>query len=172
MLGPLLESPEAPRGLPSLTSRQRFRVWRDAERTVDFWTTLKPFEPTAIARLCKQSIRRRWEIFFITQRPWTQGETVQCQTQRWLVEHGFDLPTVIVHNGSRGELAAALELDVLLDDRVQHCVDVLSESTAIPMLVLRRDDPQTAANAERLGIRVVRSVAQSLDYLEEMNQDG
>ena len=42
----------------------------------------------------------------------------------------------------------------------------------MPMLVLRRDDPQTAANAKRLGIRVVRSVAQSLDYLEELNQDG
>ena len=104
--------------------------------------------------------------------PLDQGETVQRQTQRWLVEHGFDLPTVIVHTGSRGELAAALELDVLLDDTVQHCVDVLSESTAIQILVLRRDDPQTAATADRLVIRVVRSVAESLDYLEELNHDG
>ena len=79
---------------------------------------------------------------------------------------------MIVHTGSRGELAAALELDVLLDDTVQHCVDVLSESTAIQILVLRRDDPQTAATADRLVIRVVRSVAESLDYLEELNHDG
>ena len=79
---------------------------------------------------------------------------------------------MIVHTGSRGGLAAAFELDVLLDDTVQHCVDVFSDSTTIPMLVLRRDDPQTAANAKRLGIRVARSVAQSLDYLEELNQDG
>ena len=46
-------------------------------------------------------IRHRWEVFFITQRPATEGQTVQRQTQRWLVEQGFDLPSVLVISGSR-----------------------------------------------------------------------
>ena len=103
----------------------------------------------------------------MTQRPATRGETVQRQTQRWLVRQGVDLPSVIVTKGSRGRLAAALHLDVLIDDTVQHCVDVLSESEAMPILVLRKPDAVIEGNAERLGIRVVRTVAESLDMLEE-----
>lgn len=41
-------------------------------------------------------LRHPWEVFFITQRPATEGETVQRQTQKWLVQQGFDLPSVIV----------------------------------------------------------------------------
>ena len=33
---------------------------------------------------------------FITKRPATAGDTVQRQTQGWLVKHGFDLPSVLV----------------------------------------------------------------------------
>ena len=69
-------------------------------------------------------LRHRWEVFFITQRPFTDGETVQRQTQRWLVAQGFDLPSVLVLRGSRGAAAAALGLDYHVDDRPQNCVDV------------------------------------------------
>ena len=60
-------------------------IW-DAIRAIpDFWTTLSPLEPGGIERLQATAIRHRWELFFLTQRPATRGDTVQRQTQRWLV---------------------------------------------------------------------------------------
>ncbi len=145
-------------------------IW-DAIRAIpDFWTTLSPLEPGGIERLQATARRHRWELFFWTQRPATRGDTVQRQTQRWLVQHGVELPSVIVTRGSRGVLAAALHLDVLIDDTVRHCVDAVAESKATPFLVLRRPDPATEANAKRLGIRVVRSVAECLVVLEELQR--
>ena len=143
-------------------------IW-DAIRAIpDFWTTLSPLEPGGIERLQATAIRHCWELFFFTQRPATLGDTVQRQTQRWLVQHGVDLPSVIVTRGSRGTLAAALHLDVLIDDTAQHCVDVIAESKATPFLVLRKPDAATEGNAKRLGIRVVRSVAECLVVLEDL----
>ena len=101
------------------------RVWRAIEATPDFWTTLKPLEEGAIARLYELTVEQNWEVFFITQRPATAGATVQLQTQRWLIEHGFPTPSVIPLSGARGKCAAALHLDYLVDDMPQNCVDVL-----------------------------------------------
>ena len=81
-------------------------------------------------------LRHRWEVFFITQRPFTAGETVQRQTQRWLVAQGFDLPSVLVLHGSRGTAAAALRLDYHVDDRPQNCIDVSVDSNAKTILIV------------------------------------
>ena len=86
-------------------------------------------------------LEQHWEVFFITQRPATRGETVQRQTQRWLVAQGFDLPSVLVIAGSRGAAAGALRLDYHVDDLAQNCVDVLSD--------LGTPDPDRAARRER-----------------------
>ncbi len=145
-------------------------TWEAIHAIPDFWTTLAPLEPGGIERIQATAIRHRWELFFFTQRPATRGDTVQRQTQRWLVEHGVDLPSVIVTRGSRGTLAAALHLDVLIDDTVQHCVDVIAESKTTPFLVLRKPDAATEGNAKRLGIRVVQSVAECLVVLEELQR--
>ena len=152
------------------SSADTAETW-DAIRAIpDFWTTLSPLEPGGIERLQATAIRHRWELFFFTQRPETRGDTVQRQSQRWLTQHGVDLPCVIVTRGSRGTLVAALHLDVLIDDTVKHCVDVVAESEALPLLMLRRPDPGTEANAKRLGIRIVRSVEECLEVLEELQR--
>ena len=86
------------------------------------------------------------------------------------MQHGVDLPSVIVTRGSRGTLAGALHLDVLIDDTVQHCVDVIAESKATPFLVLRKPDATIEGNATRLGIKVVRSVDECVVLLEELQR--
>lgn len=147
-------------------ARRRRQVWQAIVDTENFWTTLAPLEDGVVARLASLAARQRWEVFFVTQRPATAGETVQRQTQRWLATQGFDLPSVLVVRGSRGPLAAALDLDYLVDDTPQHCVDVRAESSAVPVLVLREADPAQERAAARLGITVVRSVHEALDMLE------
>ena len=78
-----------------MSTRHRDRVWRTIEATPDFWTTLKPLEDGAVKRLYQLTGEHNWEVFFITQRPATAGGTVQMQTHKWLVEHGFQTPSVI-----------------------------------------------------------------------------
>ena len=68
--------------------------------------------------------------------------------------------------GSRGKLADAFQLDFLVDDTSHHCVDVVSESNARAVLILRHDDPTATQSAKRLGIEVVPSVAEGLALLE------
>ena len=149
-----------------LSLRRRDRVWKEIRATPDFWLTLDPLEPDVVARLHERAVARRWETFFVTQRPATAGDTVQRQTQRWLVEQGFALPSVVAHEGSRGRLAAALELDFLVDDTIEHCVDVVSQASAKAILVAPEADAATEANARRLGIEVCRGPAAGLDLLD------
>src|SRR4051794_14673700 len=120
--------------------RRREAIWDAISATPDFWTTLRPTVEGAVARIHDMMLRHRWEVFFITQRPETDGDTVQRQTQRWLVAQGFDLPSVLVIAGSRGAAAGALRLDYHVDDSPQNCVDVMTAGTARPILVTSGSD--------------------------------
>lgn len=141
-------------------------VW-DAIRNINnFWVGLDPLEPGVVRRLYEVSTRSRWEVFFVTQRPDTAGDSVQRQTQQWLVKQGFDTPSVLTVPGSRGKAAHALELDFLIDDLPRNCVDVASESRCRPLLVSRLVDPEMEHTAERFKIVVVRSVSDALDIIE------
>ena len=153
-----------------LTRRKLDRVWAAIESTPDFWTTLKPIDPNAVPRIKEMMLRHGWEVFFITQRPRTAGESVQRQTQRWLVEQGFDWPSVLVMPGSRGKAAGALHLDYLVDDSPKNCVDVISDSRARALLILRERDDHMEASAKRLGIGIASSIENALDILEQATQ--
>jgi FMN phosphatase YigB (HAD superfamily) len=152
---------------PRELQRRRDTIWNAIQSTPDFWVGLKPIEPGAVARIHLLMLRHGWEVFFITQRPATKGDTVQRQTQRWLVAQGFDLPSVLVIAGSRGAAAGALRLDYHVDDSAQNCLDVLAESSAKPMLVAGESDDKTVAGARRLGIGTAASVSECLDILEQ-----
>jgi hypothetical protein len=106
-------------------------------------------------------------VFFITQRPATEGDTVQRQTQRWLVAQGFDLPSVLVIGGSRGAAAGALRLNYHIDDSPQNCIDVISDSKAKPILIVPDGDEATVNSARTLGIGTTASVGECLDILEK-----
>jgi hypothetical protein len=92
---------------------------------------------------------------------------VQRQTQRWLVEQGFELPSVLVLNGSRGAAAKAIRLDYHVDDNSQNCFDVSADSTAKPILILPPTQTTAIAGARKLGIGVVHSVGEALDILDQ-----
>jgi hypothetical protein len=152
---------------PTGDRRRNDLIWDAIRATPDFWTTLRPADPAAAPRIHEMMLRHRWEVFFITQRPATEGDTVQRQTQRWLVEQGFDLPSVLVISGSRGAAASALRLDYHVDDSPTNCVDVNVESTAKPILIVADGDETTIANARRLRIGTARTISEALDILEE-----
>ncbi|MCC7417056.1 MAG: hypothetical protein IT176_07930 [Acidobacteria bacterium] len=152
-----------------MTPRQQRRLWRHVESIESFWETLEEIEPGAVARLAEAAASRRWEIIFLTKRPESAGATAQVQTQRWLEAKGFRLPSVYVVQGSRGRIAAALDLDIVIDDRPENCLDVVVDSKARTILVWREDESLLPVAARRLGIGVVKTVAECLDILEQID---
>jgi hypothetical protein len=106
-------------------------------------------------------------VIFLTSRPPSDGRTVQRQSQRWLERHGFPLPSVFVVHGSRGRIAEALELDVVIDDRPENCLDVVLESKAAAVLVWRGTQASVPSSARRMGISVAPSVMTCLSTIEE-----
>src|SRR5829696_6151257 len=152
---------------PREARRRRDAIWSAIHNTPDFWMTLQPLDPTAVRRIHEMMLRYRWEVFFITQRPATEGQTVQRQTQHWLRQQGFDLPSVLVIGGSRGAAAGALRLDFHVDDSPQNCLDVASESRARPLLIVPEPDAVTENSAKRLRIGVARTIGEALDALEQ-----
>jgi hypothetical protein len=131
----------------------------------NFWETLAEHEPGIVQRLAAITAERRWEVIFLTKRPSSAGSTAQIQTQRWLQSKGFPCPSVYVVQGSRGRIADALELDVVVDDRPENCLDVIADSTASAILVWREAEHRMPASEGRLGIGIVGSVAECLDLL-------
>jgi hypothetical protein len=151
-----------------LTPRQERRLWERIETIENFWESLQEIEPGTVARLHRLSVERRWEILFLTKRPDTAGVTAQLQTQRWLEARGFALPSVYVVQGSRGQIAAALALDFVVDDRPENCLEVAVDSKARPILVWRGDEKDLLDAVRRLGIGVVSSVGRCLDILAQI----
>jgi hypothetical protein len=156
-----------PVGRLDMTARQERKLWRHVESIENFWETLDELEPGIVRRLGALASERRWEIIFLTRRPETAGATAQVQTQRWLAAKGFPLPSVFVVHGSRGRIAASLDLHVVVDDRPENCLDVVVDSKARAILVARENQKAAPAATRRLGIGVVKTTAECLDILTE-----
>jgi hypothetical protein len=154
-----------PAGRPLAADAMK-RVWDHISRTSQWWLQLEAYEPDQIQRLYKTSRERRWEVYFMTTRPSSAGETTQFQTQWWLECNGFPLPSVLTVPGSRGDAANALKLDIAVDDRLTNCVDIIAASRAKAVLLLRRDDPTVRDQALARGIGVVNTLAAALDAIE------
>lgn len=160
-----------PPGL-ALSRRQTDEVWRSVARTVDFWETLDEIERGSIRQLAALADDRRWEVIFLTSRPRSAGRTVQRQSQRWLERLGFPHPSAFVVHGSRGRIAQALDLDAVVDDRPDNCLDVAVESKAGAILVWRGAQQSVPSSARRLGIAVVPTVSECLSALVAAEEAG
>jgi hypothetical protein len=176
---PAASAPQAPSApdrrvdlpLPKLelTSRQQRRLWNHVQGIDGFWETLPEIEPGLVGRLNTLAAGRRWEVIFLTKRPDSLGASAQVQTQQWLEAKGFRLPSVYVVQGSRGRIAAALDLDLVVDDRPENCLDVVMDSDARAILVWRDDEKSVPGATRRLGIGVVHSVAECLEILIQID---
>jgi len=174
---PATHSPQPPEPsdeLPSalvtkLSPRQQTRLWQRVHETRNFWEALEECEPGTVRRLQKLAHELRWDVLFVTQRPATAGRTPQLQSQHWLRRHGFEYPAVYTTRGSRGRIAAALTLDCHIDDRLENCVDVATDSKAWPILVWRDEASFAgiAAGSAKLGIATVRTVREAIDKIVE-----
>ena len=148
------------------------RLWRSVASATNWWLDVPPYEPDQIERLYALVRRARWDVFFMTSRPASAGDSVQLQTQVWLERHGFYLPSVLTApTGARGELTRSLRLDLALDDRMVNCLEIISASNAKALMILRSPTaPRIREAAEARGIGVVPSLAQAIDAVERLDQ--
>ncbi len=154
-----------------LTSSEWRRLWAHVRRTEDFWLSLPEIDEGIVADIAALATARRWEVVFLTTRPKVRGQTTQVQSQKWLEAHGFARPSVLVVQRSRGLIASALELDAVVDDRLENCVDVALESKAMPILI-RPSSPSTPPHETRpIGLRVVASIREAVSVLEQVHDD-
>jgi hypothetical protein len=153
-----------------LSVRQQIQLWDHVKKIENFWTTLPEMEPGIVARLAYAAAQRRWDVIFMTTRPSTAGETTQVQSQRWLQAHGFEFPSVYVVQRSRGKIADALQLDIVVDDRPENCLDVAVESKAKALLVWTGDPHGIPKGADRLGVRAVTSIADAMRVIERLDE--
>ena len=160
-----------PKSSEQLDDRDVRRVWDYISRTTNWWMDLQPYEADQVARLYDLTRAASWEVVFVTNRPPSAGDSVQFQTQWWLERQGFYLPAVVTVPGSRGELANALRLDVLIDDLLRNCVDVVTGSAAKAILMLRDNDETVKQHALNRGIGVVSTLADALPVLEHLHDE-
>lgn len=146
------------------------RLWRHVLKQKDFWTTLDEMDEGIVARIQQLADERRWEVLFITTRPLAAGATTQVQSQEWLAAKGFRHPSVYVVKGSRGKVASALDLDAVVDDRPENCLDVATESAAKAILVWSGPAETLSPGVTRHGVVVKASIREALDELEEMDR--
>lgn len=146
------------------------RVWDYIARTPNWWMDVPAYEPDQIARLYSLTRAAGWEVFFMTKRPPSAGDSVQFQTQWWIERFGFYLPAVLTVPGSRGEVANGLRLDMLIDDQIINCVEVISAAATKAILVLRVADAAAREHASNRGIGVVSSLSQAITVLENLGE--
>lgn len=164
-------SPDGDQGdVDGLSNQEIKRIWSGIQSTPNWWTRVAAYEPGEIVRLYELARRARWEVVFMTKRPVTAGEPIQFQTQHWLERHGFFYPAVVTVPGSRGELANALKLDIIVDDQLYNCVDVVTGSHSKALLLLRDADPKLESQAVARGIGVVRTLEEAIDALHGMER--
>ena len=147
------------------------RLWKAVSRLPNWWAGLPAFEPDQIARVYALSRKWRWEVFFMTSRPPSAGDAVQLQTQVWLEQHGFYLPAVLTAPaGARGELARGLRMDIVVDDHLVNCMEIVGASNSKVLHMARQAmDADRRQQAESRGIGVVATLSEAFDTIERLH---
>jgi hypothetical protein len=155
--------------LKELSEGDTRKVWKVITGTPNWWLTLKPYEANALEQLYRLSRELKWEVVFMTTRVPTAGETVLFQSQWWLESQGFYLPSVVTVPGSRGDLANSLRLDLLVDDQLMNCADVIGASQTKALLMLRHPRPSIREQAVNAGIGVVENIQEAVEILHRLH---
>ena len=160
--------------LESVSAADAKNVWKAITDTPNWWLGLAPYEPAQIARLYQLSRRFKWEVSFLTTRIPTAGDSVQFQSQTWLEAHGFYMPAVVTVPGSRGEVANALRLDLVVDDQFLNCLEVVSSSQAKAILMLQMGDKvrdqSLESQATERGIGVLYRLEEVIEVLLQLQE--
>lgn len=106
----------------NLTPDQMSVIWRKIRKTTNFWKNLSA---KSDSNLLPQAEQDGHEVYYITSRIPTIGESIKDQTCEWLEEKMQVKHPVVIVSSAKGMLANALNLDAFLDDRDKNCIEVM-----------------------------------------------
>lgn len=166
---PVAEAADDEQCRTPLTADDVRRVWDHIGKTPNWWMDVPAYEPAQIARLYGLMRSAGWEIFFMTKRPPSAGDSVQFQTQWWIERFGYYLPSVLTVPGSRGEVANGLRLDLIVDDQIINCAEVIGAGPTKALLMLREPDQAARTLALNRGVGVVATLSEAITILERLH---
>lgn len=116
-------------------------MWKEIKDSPTFWQMLRPYEDSIspmrrFATWVDEEANHDLETYYITNR---QGNRVLAQTDDWLLDTYQELVyanTICARN--KGKMAAALELDLYIDDKLENCEDVVRLSPQTRCFILDR----------------------------------
>lgn len=147
---------------PGATKEMVKATWDAVTNSRDWWLGLAPI-PTFDERRALTHLARDHEVYIITARRETKGNSVLHQTWRWLGNHGIHGVSVIVQK-NKGPLARALKLDYFLDDRPQNCEEVNNYATSCRVFL--REWPWNENTPMNWDIGGVKSITEFIDIIE------
>jgi hypothetical protein len=78
---------------------------------------------------------------------------------------------VFVVRQSRGKIADALELEAVVDDRPENCLDVVLDSKAKSILIWPRDPDDAPPGVRSLDVRLASTISEALEFLIKLDDD-
>ena len=137
-------------------------VWEVVKNSERFWFMLQPYDDAV--DFIKQLDPEKHDIYFITNRV---GLNVKYQTESWLEFFQFAMesnriamPTVLISE-HKGYAAAALNLDVYIDDKVENCEDVKTWTKDCKVFMRARP-----WNHEIIGVARIGSLKEFQSYID------
>ena len=147
-------------------------LWKTVAGISNWWLDLPAYEPEQIVRLYSRARESRWEVFFMTSRPPSAGDSVQLQTQVWLERLGFFLPSVLTNRQVRAASWPARCGSISRWTIASSTAwEITSASNSKAVMVLRNPAESTAREAaEARGVGVVSTLSEALDAIERLDQ--
>jgi len=146
------------------TAEQLEKGWDKLKATENFWEYVPIIHPVLLKALISCiDMHGGIQVYHITAREESIGNTLERQTINALKKAGWTDPQVLV-TFKKGPLAAALDLDFLVDDNTQNCLEVSIDSSNTKVYLL--DKPANRFFQEdRFGIKRVYSLT---DYANDI----
>ena len=105
-------------------------VWKVVKDSYNWWMLLVPLvTPEEVNKL--NEVIEKHDVYFVTNRPSTKGLSAEMQTRYWLssigvlVDHASVIATKV---GTKGKLAAALNIDIAIDDKPENIMEISAEN--------------------------------------------
>jgi uncharacterized HAD superfamily protein len=119
-----------------LTKEQLAEGWKKLQETKNFWTNLEMTNIEQVQYLIKVLDNHpSINIYFLTNRAQTVGDTVVKQSIESLKSFGWSNPQVIATT-QKGAVARALDLRFFIDDMAENCAQVSLYYQAAKVFVL------------------------------------
>ena len=122
------------------TSEERRKAWNHVGTSMTFWSTLDPLIGAEVVHDAADDIWKN-DVYFFTNR---SEMNAKQQTEAWLMDYvtGGYWPTVLLANDSTGRdkgiLCRLLNIDAIIDDKLENIQQVVLESPKTRAYLLDR----------------------------------